>query len=399
MRGLTNLAENTITSSADSTGDAESPYASCIRTLTNAMITLHKGDAHSAGNMLSEYAEECSPVVGGQASSKNNCWSKIRADAGRAAADEAYALTKIVCGEVAWQRADGVSTVRHVVASLHALMSAARHKHMIQTQKADSPISRTNSASSSTENCDKNMNTQRNGTASSSINSSDVAGGNVAEGQDSAAVQGGEDVFALAAGVCGKAVDVTHWRVLCEVARGLLRAGDVMVDMGRSREAEYYYMQVSFSLVRCVTVPCLSVCLSFCLSVFPVSQSVALLRPPPPSCVSIVMLSFIQGLELAKGCKSGHITPLAYISIVILFFIQGLELAKGCKSACWRIRFTLGLASLRLAQVCMRAINRSRSFPLQYCRPCYLSLSLFFSLTLSHAYINAYIHTYTNRTD
>ncbi len=41
---------------------------------------------------------------------------------------------------------------------------------------------------------------------------------------------------------------------------------------------------------------------------------------------------------------------------VLMFLVQGLELAKGCKSTSWRIRFTLGLASLRLAQVCTRTI-------------------------------------------
>jgi hypothetical protein len=254
VRGLANLAGNIITSCAI-VGDDESPYASCLRTLANAMISLHKGDAQSAGNMLSRYSEESASVVGGQASSKNNCWVRIRADAGRAAADEAYALTKIVCGEVSWQRADGVSAVRHVVASLHALMSAARHKHMIQTQKADSSVSRTNSAFPSTDNSNPEKNTQRTLTVNSSSSILDATGGNAAEGQDSAAVQGGEDVYALAVGVCSKAVDVTHWRVLCEVAKGLLRAADVMVDMGRSREAEYYYVQVScFCVFVCVHV-------------------------------------------------------------------------------------------------------------------------------------------------
>ena len=207
-----------LSKTSDSSDNA---YATCLRTLARAMLAVHSGDAHSAGTMLREYAHD--------SAAKASCWSKVRSESGRGAADEAYALCKVVCGEAAWQSADGVSAVRHVVASLHAWMSVARHRHMITGQNAAPGGNNTNDALPAGAN------------SSSSSN-------NLAEGQDSAAVQGGEDVYALATGVCGRAVDVSHWRVLCEVARGLQRAGDVMVAMGRSKEAEYYYMQVELRL-------------------------------------------------------------------------------------------------------------------------------------------------------
>lgn len=222
LRGYTNLAESALLKGAQEPGGA---YVACLHALTKAMLAVHRGDAESAGKMVAEYAQDSI-----NSSRKAGCWSKIRGESGRTAADEAQAFARVVCGEIAWQGADGVAAVRHVVASLHALMSMARHRHMISGQNAapGDPVAggRANNGS------DIN-----NGAFSAGSN-------NLTEGQDSAAVQGGEDVYALATGVCSKAVDVSHWRVLCDVARGLRRAGDVMAAMGRSKEAEYYYMQV-----------------------------------------------------------------------------------------------------------------------------------------------------------